>query len=58
MSPEEILANLEATSAVADQLDHLKTGLEQRGWSTPAAEHASIVITQTLFHMSTPRGLF
>ncbi|MEW1990760.1 hypothetical protein [Microbacterium sp. NPDC078849] len=47
-----VMANLEATNDMADQLDRLKTSLEGRGWSTPAAETASLTITNTLLQLA------
>lgn len=47
-----VMANVEATNDMAEQLDRLKTNLESRGWSTPAAETASLTITNTLLQLA------
>ncbi len=53
MTPEEILATIEATSDMADRLDSLKVNLEQRGWSPVSAEHASITMLNTSMQLAT-----
>lgn len=38
------LAFIEGVNSVADTLDALKTSLEGKGWSTPAAEQAALAV--------------
>ncbi|RBO73490.1 hypothetical protein [Microbacterium sp. H6] len=47
------LAGIEANNALSDHLNSLKVGLEERGWSTPNAEQAAIVTTNTMMQLST-----
>lgn len=50
---------LEANNDLANQLDTLKKNLEDRGWSSPAAEQASITMTHLILSSAmVPRGLF
>ncbi|MFJ4173362.1 hypothetical protein [Microbacterium sp. NPDC089696] len=48
MTAEQFVKQIEASNDVADMLDRLKVGLEERGWSTPAAENASTIINNTI----------
>lgn len=47
-----IIASVEASNEMADQLDRLKVNLESRGWSSAASETASITITNSLLHLT------
>ena len=42
VSPEEVLALIEGQAQLASVLDGLKVNLEHLGWSSVAAEQASI----------------
>ena len=56
MTPDEVLASVEATNELADRLDLLKTSLEERGWSPAAAQHASVTMTNTMFMVTFAGG--
>jgi len=51
---EIALGFIEATNNLADAMDAIKRALEERGWSTPVAEHVGAAFGSQLFSLIQP----